>query len=140
MRTVMATFEACYRVLERGEAIGIFPEGITHDDPQLKTIKTGAARMALELEQCHDGKLGLQIIPVGLTFSAKETYRSEALVSFGPPICVADFLPGYVENHHHGIQALNEEIARSIQSLILHLPNLERARIVEAVKRLYLER
>src|SRR6266566_5379750 len=33
MRTVMQTFEACYRVLEKGEAIGIFPEGITHDDP-----------------------------------------------------------------------------------------------------------
>ena len=49
MRSVADTFEACYRVLERGEAIGIFPEGITHDDPQLKTVKTGAARMALEL-------------------------------------------------------------------------------------------
>src|SRR5436190_13593298 len=29
MRTVTQTFEACYRVLEKGEAIGIFPEGIT---------------------------------------------------------------------------------------------------------------
>src|SRR5512136_254518 len=28
MRTVMETFEACFRVLEGGEAIGIFPEGI----------------------------------------------------------------------------------------------------------------
>ena len=34
MRTVFDTFEACFEVLERGEAIGIFPEGITHDDPQ----------------------------------------------------------------------------------------------------------
>src|ERR1041384_2755582 len=67
MRTVRQTFEACFRVLERGEAIGIFPEGITHDDPQLKTVKTGAARMALELEQRHAGQLGLKIVPVGLT-------------------------------------------------------------------------
>ena len=29
MRTVADTFEACFRVLERGEAVGIFPEGIT---------------------------------------------------------------------------------------------------------------
>src|SRR5882762_8257140 len=50
MRTVMETFEVCFRVLERGEAIGIFPEGITHDDPQLKVVKAGTARMALELE------------------------------------------------------------------------------------------
>src|SRR5690242_13754419 len=44
MRSVMDTFEAVFRVLERGEAVAIFPEGITHDDPQLKEVKSGAAR------------------------------------------------------------------------------------------------
>jgi 1-acyl-sn-glycerol-3-phosphate acyltransferase len=140
MRTVFETFEACFRVLERGEAIGIFPEGLSHDDPQLKTVKTGAARMALELEHRHGGKLGLQLVPVGLTFSAKERYRSEALVHFGKPICVADFLAGYPEKKHNCIHTLTTEIERRIEALILHLPRLERGRMVEAVKRLYLDR
>lgn len=140
MRSVMDTFEACFRVLERGEAVGIFPEGITHDDPQLKTVKTGAARMALELEYRHGGKLGLQIVPVGLTLSAKERYRSEVLVHFGEPIRAAEFLEGYPEKKHEGIHKLTTEIERRIESLILHLPRLERARVVEAVKRLYLDR
>jgi glycerol-3-phosphate O-acyltransferase/dihydroxyacetone phosphate acyltransferase len=140
MRTVAETFEACYRVLERGEAVGIFPEGITHDDPQLKTVKTGAARMALELEHRHDGKLGLQIVPVGLTLSAKEKYRSEALVNFGEPIRAADFLAGYAERKKERITELNATIEQSIQSLILHIPKLEHVRVVEAVRRLYLER
>jgi glycerol-3-phosphate O-acyltransferase/dihydroxyacetone phosphate acyltransferase len=140
MRSVLDTFEACFRVLEQGEAVGIFPEGITHDDQQLKKVKTGAARMALEVEQRNGGKLGLQIVPVGLTFSAKEIYRSEALVNFGPPIPVADFLPVYAKNRHEGIQTLSGEIENRIQSLIIHLPQLERGRIVGAVKRLYLER
>ena len=140
MRTVAGTFEACYRVLEHGEAVGIFPEGITHDDPQLKTVKSGAARMSLELEHRHAGKLGLQIVPVGLTFSEKERYRSYALVNFGAPIRPVDFLPAYRLNRHAAIHALNEEIERRIRALILHLPHLERARVVAAVKRLYLER
>jgi glycerol-3-phosphate O-acyltransferase/dihydroxyacetone phosphate acyltransferase len=139
MRTVLDTFEACFRVLERGEAIGIFPEGITHDDPQLKTVKTGAARMALELEHRHGGKLGLRIVPVGLTFSAKETYRSEVLASFGQPICVADWLGGYPGTKHECLQRLTAEIEQRIESLILHLRRLERARLVQAVKRLYLD-
>ena len=139
MRTVLTTFEACFRVLEQGEAIGIFPEGITHDDPQLKTVKTGAARMALELEHRHGGSLGLQIVPVGLTFSAKERYRSEVLVSFGEPIRVADFLVGYPERKHVCLHTLTTEIERRIESLMLHLPKLERARVVDAVKRLYLD-
>jgi len=140
MRTVMDTFAACFRVLERGEAIGIFPEGITHDDPQLKTVKTGAARMALELEHRHAGKLGLHIVPVGLTFSAKERYRSDVLVNFGQPIGVADWLAGYPENRHEAIRRLTAEIEQRIESLILHLRRLERARLVQAVKRLYLDR
>ncbi len=140
MRTVLNTFEACFQALEQGEAVGIFPEGVTHDDPQLRAVKTGAARMALELEQRHNGVLGLLIVPVGLFFSAKETYRSRALVHFGEPIRAAEFLAQYRANRHEGIQALSSEIERRIQGLMLHLPHLEQARIVEAIKRLYLDR
>src|SRR5882724_4239606 len=124
----------------RVEPLGIFPEGITHDDPQLKTVKTGAARMALELENRHAGKLGLQIVPVGLSLSAKNKYRSEVLVNFGEPIRAADFLSGYADRRKECIHALSAEIERRIQSLILHIPQLEHARIVDAVKRLYLDR
>jgi len=140
MRAVLETFEACFRVLEQGEAIGIFPEGITHDDPQLKTVKTGAARMALELEHRHGGKLGLLIVPVGLTFSAKERYRSDVLVNFGEPIRVAEHLAGYPGQKRDCIQRLTGEIERRIEALMLHLPKLERARLVQAVKGLYLDR
>ncbi len=140
MREVQKTFEACYHVLEQGEAIGIFPEGKCTDELQLKTVKTGTARMALELEARHEGKLGLTIVPVGLTFSAKATYRSEALVNFGEPIKVSGHLAGYATNRHACIQALTAELEGRLRSLIVHLPHLERTRIVEAVKRLYLER
>jgi len=140
MRSVMDTFEAVYRVLEQGEAVAVFPEGITHDDPQLKEVKPGAARMALELEHRHQGKLGLQIIPVGLTFSAKERYRSEALTNFGESIRAAEYLENYETERKNCIRRLSQEIETRIQALILHIPNLEQARVVDAVKRLYLDR
>jgi len=140
MRSVLETFEACFKVLEQNGAVGIFPEGITYEDSQLKTVKTGAARMALELEHRHGGKLGLQIVPVGLTYSAKERYRSEALVHFGEPIRIAGFVGSYDKRRKECIHELNSEIERRLQSLIVHLPELEQARVVEAVKRLYLER
>src|SRR5215475_8408383 len=97
MRGVADTFEAVYKVLERGEAVGIFPEGVTYDDSALKEVKSGAARMALELENRHGGKLGLRIGPVGLTYSAKELYRSDVLANFGEPIRAAEFLSGYTD-------------------------------------------
>lgn len=139
MRTVADTFEACFHVLERGEAVGIFPEGVTYDDSRLRQVKTGAARMALELEHRHQGKLGLLIVPVGLTFSAKETYRSDVLVHFGEPIRAAEFVQSYSERRKECITRLTHEIESRIQALILHIPALEHTRIVEAVKRLYLD-
>jgi glycerol-3-phosphate O-acyltransferase / dihydroxyacetone phosphate acyltransferase len=139
MRTVAETFEACYRVLEHGEAVGIFPEGVTYDDSQLKEVKSGAARMALELEHRHEGRLGLRIVPVGLTYSAKEDYRSDALVHFGEPISAGEFLVQYVEHRKECIHRLTAEIEQRIQSLILHTPQLEHARVVAGVKRLYLD-
>jgi 1-acyl-sn-glycerol-3-phosphate acyltransferase len=140
MRSVADTFEACHRVLERGETVGIFPEGITYEDSQLKEIKTGAARMALDLEDKHGGTLGLLIVPVGLTYSAKELYRSDVLAHFGDPIRVAAFLDGYAERRKECITALTREIERRLQELILHIPGLDQVRVVEGVKRLYLER
>jgi glycerol-3-phosphate O-acyltransferase / dihydroxyacetone phosphate acyltransferase len=139
MRSVLDTFEACYAVLEQGEAIGIFPEGITHDDPQLKPIKTGTARMALDLEQRHRGELGLHIVPVGLNFSAKDIYRSDVLVHFGEPIRVADFLEGYEAHRKECIQKLSGRIEEQLQSLIVHVSKLDQVRLVEAVKSLYLD-
>jgi 1-acyl-sn-glycerol-3-phosphate acyltransferase len=140
MRSVADTFEVVYRVLERGEAVGIFPEGVTYDDSALKEVKSGAARMALELEHRHGGKLGLRLAPVGLTYSAKEIYRSDVLANFGEPIVAANFIEGYADRRKECIVRLTEEIERRIQSLILHIPKLEEARVVAGVKRLYFER
>src|SRR6185295_7922063 len=42
-----AAFTAMFDVLGGGGAIGIFPEGLSHDDSQLARLKTGAARLAL---------------------------------------------------------------------------------------------
>jgi glycerol-3-phosphate O-acyltransferase/dihydroxyacetone phosphate acyltransferase len=139
MRTVAGTFAACFRVLQAGEAVGIFPEGITYEDSQLKEIKPGAARIALEFEAAHDGKAGLHIVPVGLSYSAKERYRSDVLLHFGQPLPAADFLRGYPEHRKDAIARLTGELEKRLQHLILHLPELERQRVVAGVKRLYLD-
>jgi 1-acyl-sn-glycerol-3-phosphate acyltransferase len=140
MKSVLETFERCYAVMERGGAVALFPEGITHDDLQLKEVKTGAARMALELSHRHDGKLDLRIVPVGLNFAAKENYRSDVFVNFGEPIRVNDYLAAYDTQRKDCIARLTAEIEVRIKSLIVHLPQLEHASLIAAIKRLYLAR
>jgi len=82
MDTNRDTFEHARRVLRRGGAIAIFPEGTTHDDPSLRELKTGAARIALGTA------LEMTVIPTGIYYTAKNMFRSSALVIFGEPISV----------------------------------------------------
>jgi 1-acyl-sn-glycerol-3-phosphate acyltransferase len=139
MRTVLETFEACYRVLEAGGAVGIFPEGVTYNDTLMRPVKSGTARMALELEQRHEGKLGLRIVPVGISYSGKERYRSEVLIRFGEPILVSAWLGDGTANRKAAIHRLNDEIVGRIRGLILQLPELTLTRLVKAVACLYSE-
>jgi glycerol-3-phosphate O-acyltransferase/dihydroxyacetone phosphate acyltransferase len=77
------TFGRARDVLQRHGSIAIFPEGTTHDDPQLRALKTGAARIALgaNVEE-------LSIVPTGIYYTAKHAFRSSALVVFGRPMRV----------------------------------------------------
>lgn len=140
MQTVAGTFEKCYRVFENGGAIGIFPEGVSYNDDQLRPVKTGAARMALEIEDRHDGKLGLRILPVGLTYAAKGRYRADVLANFGESFGAGDWLAGYRADNRRAVQELTAVIDQRIRELILNLPTLDHQSIVQSVKRLYLER
>lgn len=80
------TFQASHDLLRRAGAIALFPEGISHDSPKLLPIKTGAARIALgAISGFTDEKepISLRIVPVGLFYTQKTTFRSEALMHFG---------------------------------------------------------
>ena len=80
------TFEICQKLLRKGGAIALFPEGISHNSPKLMPLKTGAARIALGAVSVDTGDerpLNLRIVPVGLFYTSKTTFRSEALLHFG---------------------------------------------------------
>ncbi|HEU4888713.1 MAG TPA: lysophospholipid acyltransferase family protein [Thermoanaerobaculia bacterium] len=76
-------FARAREVLQRGGSIAIFPEGTTHDDPKMRELKTGAARIALGAN-VQD----LTVVPTGIYYTAKHAFRSSVLVLFGEPIPV----------------------------------------------------
>ncbi|HEX7829085.1 MAG TPA: lysophospholipid acyltransferase family protein [Thermoanaerobaculia bacterium] len=77
------TFTKARALLRSGGSIAIFPEGTTHDDSTLRELKTGAARIALGA-QLDD----MIVIPIGIYYTAKATFRSSALVVFGDALRV----------------------------------------------------
>jgi glycerol-3-phosphate O-acyltransferase/dihydroxyacetone phosphate acyltransferase len=113
------TFARCRRELARGGALALFPEGTSHSDPQLRPLKTGAARIALSAEAEHDGALGVTIVPVGLAYDRKTTFRSSVLLVVGEPIAVAPRLADYRRDPRAAVTALTDEIAARLDAIVL---------------------
>jgi 1-acyl-sn-glycerol-3-phosphate acyltransferase len=80
------SFRTVTDALMQGSAVLVFPEGISHDQPSLAPLKTGAARMALAAAEA--GARTLHLLPVGLIYERKEQPRSRILVRIGTPIDV----------------------------------------------------
>lgn len=81
-------FVAARKLLSRGGTIGICPEGVSHDEPRLRPIKTGAARIALGAVSTGE-VLDLKIVPAGLYYTSKTKFRSGVLLYFGKPLDVS---------------------------------------------------
>jgi len=135
------TFEAARRVLAGGGAIAIFPEGTSHNDPQLRPFKTGAARIALGAAAALGGGGGsapIRIVPAGLYYRAKQTFRSAALLHYGEPFDVPSLAlaPG-AEPPVEAVRALTERIGQALAELTLQAERVEALALVARAQRIF---
>jgi glycerol-3-phosphate O-acyltransferase / dihydroxyacetone phosphate acyltransferase len=114
-------FAAVHTALAEGSAVGIFPEGISHDQPSLAPIKTGAARIALGAAGLLGG--AFPIVPVGLVFRDKDIFRSEAHAVVGALVAWDD-LAGAGDTRE-AVAELTARIDRAMRSITLNLAQWE---------------
>jgi glycerol-3-phosphate O-acyltransferase / dihydroxyacetone phosphate acyltransferase len=130
-------FEACFQTLERGGLIAIYPEGTTHAEPRVQRIKTGAARIALEAEARHGGRLGLTLLPVGLNFEARKSFGSRVLVSFGDPIAVTAYLATYRDEPFRAVDELTTVIQYAMEAQVIHVARIDQTALVHEIEAIY---
>lgn len=123
-----ATFADAVAALAEGSMLAVFPEGTTHDDPSIRPLRTGVARIALQA--AGTGVTGVRIVPVGVTYEDKVAVRGRAIVSYGEPIGVpAD--PGLLDSDGapdpERVRALTDDLQRAIQALTPHFDTTEEA-------------
>ncbi|UCF68903.1 MAG: 1-acyl-sn-glycerol-3-phosphate acyltransferase [Acidobacteriota bacterium] len=128
------TFRAVLDALADGAAIGIFPEGITHSEPSLARLKTGAARMALDFAVAHGHVF--PIVPVGLVLRDKDVYRSEALAVIGDPI-VWDDLAGRTAEEQTAVHELTQRIDTGLREVTVNLERWEDRPLVEWAEQIW---
>ncbi|OLB10928.1 MAG: hypothetical protein AUH07_10160 [Gemmatimonadetes bacterium 13_2_20CM_70_9] len=131
------TFEAARRVLAHGGAIAIFPEGASHSEPKLRPLKTGAARIALGAAAALSAAPPVRIVPAGLYYRAKRTFRSAALLYFGEPFAVAPVpLASGEEPPHEPVHELTGRIERALADVTLQAEQAEAHALVERAQRI----
>ena len=125
------TFRDAFTALAQGDAIGIFPEGVSHTGSQLVPLKTGAARIALGAA----ARIGqaFPIVPIGLVIPDRETYRSEVHVIIGTP-CVWDDLALRGVDDPEAVRELTARIDEAMRAVTLNLEDWEDAPLVHAAE------
>jgi glycerol-3-phosphate O-acyltransferase/dihydroxyacetone phosphate acyltransferase len=127
-------FTAVSAALADGDAICIFPEGISHSSGRLEPLRTGAARMALTAER--DGT-AVSLVAVGLNFDRKTSFRSRATVVFGKPFSAHDLLPATEDQYPASVRRLTDRIVEHMRLLVVEADPREDAALVDRVDRLY---
>jgi 1-acyl-sn-glycerol-3-phosphate acyltransferase len=105
-----------------GRVVLVFPEGISHDEPSLAQLKSGAARMALGAREA--GVRAMHILPMGLVFEEKERPRSRVLVRVGEPI---DLDAWCASQPQFDATALTREIDAGLRRVTLNFATAESA-------------
>jgi len=126
------TFARAREVLQRGGAIAIFPEGTTHSDPRLRELKTGAARIAL------GASIRVSIVPTGLYYTAKQTFRSSALAYFGSPIIVdPEPVDANGEPRQESVEKLTDAIERALADVTLQADSHAALELIARAERIF---
>ena len=133
----LETFAAARRLLASGGTIAICPEGVSHNEPRLRPIKTGTARIALGAVSTGD-VLELSIIPTGLYYTSKTSFRSGALLHFGKPISVTpveidpDGNPSRI-----AVRELSDRIERALREVMLDAEHEEALHTIMQAERIF---
>lgn len=131
------TFAAARQLLTRGVTIGICPEGVSHDEPRLKRLKTGAARIALGAVSSGEA-MNLQMVPVGLYYTEKTTFRSSALLYFGEPLTVEPVeLEPSGAPPRESVRELSDRIEKAMREVMLHAEHEEALSLIERAEKIF---
>jgi len=108
-------FDRCLRLLERRALVAVFPEGISHDEPSLQALRTGAARIALSAASA--GVAEVETVAVSLVYNDKQRFRSRALVRVGVPRPAQPWMVAYRSDPRRVVRSLTDDLALRLRDV-----------------------
>ena len=127
-------FAAVAAALADGEAVCLFPEGISHSGGRLEPLRTGAARMALTSAAAGHP---VTIVPIGLNFDHVARFRSKVTAVFGRSFAAGEHLALHATDAAGAVRELTERIAHRLRRLMVEAEPRHDLPVVVRIDRLY---
>lgn len=140
-----ASIEASIALLASGKALALFPEGTSHSKPHLEPLKTGAARIALSASAWMTPRAAIPertprpvvIVPVGLAYADKSTFRSRALLVYGEPLTTPVVaLDEQARPPNDAAEALTAKIAEALAAVTVQAQTHEAVTLARATAKI----
>ena len=132
-------FTEVYSALLKGRAVGIFPEGGSHDRASLLPLKAGIAIMALGALTRHKG-LPLRLVPVGLNYFSGHRFRGRVFLDLGEPFEVPDELVALYaaggQSKHEATAKLMALVEEELGAVTVSAPDYETLEFFWTLRRL----
>ncbi|KAI8880013.1 hypothetical protein K501DRAFT_192277 [Backusella circina FSU 941] len=135
-----AVYKKVHAELNQNGAIGIFPEGGSHDRTQLLPLKGGVTVMAMGAMAKYKD-LDVKIVPCGISYSQAHQFRSRVGIEFGDPITISR---GMIEDFKAGGEAkrkscatLLDFIQEGLKAVTVNVKNYETLKFIKATRRIY---
>jgi 1-acyl-sn-glycerol-3-phosphate acyltransferase len=118
-------FAKVVSLLENKKSVAAFPEAAHSGKRQMLPHKKAIPRIALEAENKNGFRLGLQIVPVGISYSHYWAFNRSLLVQYGEPISIDDFWVDYEMNPQKAMLDLRDQIYEKLCPLVIEIKSRE---------------
>ncbi len=125
MRGNQETFDRAYRILARRKnPVLIMAEGGNSERKRLLPLQKGAARLAFGAYDAK-GLEDLVIVPFGVNYSNVWRFRSDAMLTFGEPLRLADYLERYRQDERRAVTELTRDLEREMRKIVVQVDRAE---------------
>jgi len=124
-----------YETLRNGGAIGIFPEGGSHDHTSMLPLKAGVALFTLG---AAERGIYANVVPCGMTYFYGHKFRSRAHIEFGKPVSVPqDLVELFATDKRAATGNFLKVLDRALRSVTINVKDWSTLKLLHNFRRAY---
>jgi 1-acyl-sn-glycerol-3-phosphate acyltransferase len=130
-------FDLCVSRLSNNDSMIIFAEGNHGRKQALRPLKKGLARIGFQTAEALGYQDSVYVVPTGLTYEDHLKMRSDFLISYGPPLDLAEYYEAYQAAPMRTIVTVMQDLRERLEGEMIHISSREYYDLIEPARRIF---